>query len=220
MFCTNCGASFEGNFCPKCGANYSGSAHQSRTYRDNDGDIIDLSVVCGVYKNKKALRLFFKRCTSYSDQQIGEIIQYATNNITPNTYGIIEASRLQRQIENGLPVMQKIATPLQRVASGVIAVVGIIALFFSLNYLMFGGYSSTNKSYVTQEQFDSVETGMSYYEVVNVMGSEGELLSQVDLGEFEYKTEMYSWIGKSVGSNCNITFQGDKVVSKAQIGLT
>lgn len=55
---------------------------------------------------------------------------------------------------------------------------------------------------------------MSYEEVVAILGSEGELLSQA--GEGEFKSEMVQWDGDN---GLNVTFQNDKVQSKAQFGL-
>lgn len=80
---------------------------------------------------------------------------------------------------------------------------------------------SENKPTISKDEFDSISTGMTYDEVVEVIGSEGEVLSEVDLdiGE-QYKTIMYMWKGEgSLGANANITFQDGKVTAKAQIGL-
>lgn len=71
---------------------------------------------------------------------------------------------------------------------------------------------------VTLKNFEKIENGMSYDEVVKILGKEGELQSQA--GEGQLKTEMYKWDGESgLGANMNVTFQGDKVQSKAQFGL-
>ena len=77
-----------------------------------------------------------------------------------------------------------------------------------------------NKGTITMEEFESIKTGMSYEEVCEIIGSEGELLSEVDtgIGE-EYHTVMYAWKGDAVGANANVTFQGGKVTAKAQFGL-
>ena len=74
---------------------------------------------------------------------------------------------------------------------------------------------------ISLEEFNKIETGMTYEQVCNIIGGEGTLNSSVDLdmGD-EYKTELYSWTGDgTIGANANITFQGGKVVSKAQFGL-
>ena len=74
---------------------------------------------------------------------------------------------------------------------------------------------------ISLEEFNKIKTGMSYKEVCSIVGGEGTLGSSVDvgLGE-EYKTEIYQWTGDgTIGANANVTFQGGKVISKAQIGL-
>lgn len=74
---------------------------------------------------------------------------------------------------------------------------------------------------VSLEEFNKIETGMTYAEVCEIIGGEGTLSSSVDIGMGnEYKTELYQWTGDgSIGANANVSFQGGKVVSKAQIGL-
>ena len=69
-------------------------------------------------------------------------------------------------------------------------------------------------------EFNKIKTGMTYSEVVEIVGCEGELMSEVDLGMPEYATQLYTWKGwGSLGANANVSFQGGKVISKAQIGL-
>ena len=79
----------------------------------------------------------------------------------------------------------------------------------------------TNKPTISLEEFNAIETGMTYEEVVAIVGSEGEMLSEVDMGVGdEYVTRMYTWEGEgSLGANANVTIQGGAVVAKAQIGL-
>ena len=74
---------------------------------------------------------------------------------------------------------------------------------------------------ISLEEFNKIKTGMTYEEVCDIVGGEGTLSSSVDLGVGdEYKTEIYQWTGNgSIGANANVTFQGGKVVSKAQMGL-
>ena len=83
-----------------------------------------------------------------------------------------------------------------------------------------GGSAKSEVQGITAEKFNAIETGMTYDDVVNIVGSEGELSSQVDIGGDEYKTEIYVWYGAVPGSNANVTFQGGKVVAKAQLGLS
>lgn len=102
-----------------------------------------------------------------------------------------------------------------------IALVALIIAFF----VMFTPTSSSSpppesQPGVTLAQFEAVKTGMNYYKVCAIFGFEGELISQVDIGIDGYETKVYSWPGYgTLGANCNVTFQNDKVVAKAQFGL-
>jgi len=100
-------------------------------------------------------------------------------------------------------------------------VLGIIIVIIGLALIgsALGGNSNSKRETVTKEEFDKIQTGMTYEEVIKIVGFEGELNSQVDIGAGEqYKTEIYTWANPG-GSNMNATFQGGKVISKAQIGL-
>lgn len=108
------------------------------------------------------------------------------------------------------------------VLGGVLIFLGACAIIGALsNELPEDTSSDVNKPTITLEEFEAVKTGMSYDEVVAIIGGDGIASSEVDLGVGnEYKTAMYIWDGEgSLGANANITFQGGKVVSKAQIGL-
>ena len=74
---------------------------------------------------------------------------------------------------------------------------------------------------ISLEEFNKIETGMTYKEVCDIIGGEGTLGASSDIGlGDEYKTEIYQWTGDGVlGANANVTFQGGKVFSKAQAGL-
>lgn len=72
-------------------------------------------------------------------------------------------------------------------------------------------------TYITMDEFNAIESGMSYNEVVEIVGCEGTLMSSVDL--MGINTSIYCWYGKDKISNANVTFQDDAVMGKAQIGL-
>ena len=77
--------------------------------------------------------------------------------------------------------------------------------------------TEVKSSMVSMEQFNRIQEGMTYQEVVLVLGSPGEVISSSDIAG--YKTVMYMWKGNSFGANMNATFQNDKMVAKAQFGL-
>jgi len=77
---------------------------------------------------------------------------------------------------------------------------------------------NTNIVYITKKQFDAVDTGMTKEQVFEILGGEGELLSNSH-NEFE-ENVLYMYYGKdTVYGKANFTFAGGKLLSKAQCGL-
>ena len=73
---------------------------------------------------------------------------------------------------------------------------------------------------ISMKEFETIQTGMSYKEVVKIIGGEGEMQSETGTKGDEYYTVAYKWNGeKGFGSNAIIMFQGDKLDTKAQAGL-
>ena len=77
------------------------------------------------------------------------------------------------------------------------------------------GNQSTAKA--TMDKYNQVETGMTYDEVVAIMGGDGELSSDTKIAGVSSK--LYMWDGENIASNCSITFSDGKVSSKSQFGL-
>ena len=76
---------------------------------------------------------------------------------------------------------------------------------------------------VTKAKYDSIHEGMSYTQVVNIIGSEGEEVASNKLDGVpgvmpSITTKMYMW-QNSNGSNMNAMFQNDRLNNKAQFGL-
>ncbi|SFP09349.1 DUF3862 domain-containing protein [Salibacterium halotolerans] len=81
--------------------------------------------------------------------------------------------------------------------------------------------SGSNEGEITQEKFDSIESGMTYEEVVEIIGSEGEVMSESGEEGSEFHTIMYSWeTSDAFGGNANFTFQNGELTNKAQAGLS
>ncbi|HEY3318929.1 MAG TPA: DUF3862 domain-containing protein [Planctomycetota bacterium] len=96
---------------------------------------------------------------------------------------------------------------------GLIVVGAVLYYFF-----VYGGSDA-----ITKSQFDSVKEGMSYQEVVQIIGSSGtESVSSSMPGVPGVTdttiTKIYSWQNKN-GSNAQMTFQNEKLVIKGQFGL-
>lgn len=79
------------------------------------------------------------------------------------------------------------------------------------------GVGGDSAAAVTAAQYDQVAEGMSYDEVVSIMGGEGQLVS--DTGVAGVSMQIYTWDGSTFGSNCTITFYDGAVYSKSQVGL-
>jgi len=71
---------------------------------------------------------------------------------------------------------------------------------------------------MTMDKFNQIKSGMSY-EVTQIMGGDGETLSESGSPGEELYTVMYQYDGVGdVGANSNMMFQNDKLVNKAQMG--
>lgn len=75
-----------------------------------------------------------------------------------------------------------------------------------------------SSEYITLEEYNKIDTGMTYEEVKEIVGSAGTISSQVESGG--YKIIIITWYGNgTAGSNANVTFTNNSVTAKAQIGL-
>lgn len=73
---------------------------------------------------------------------------------------------------------------------------------------------------LTSEKFDQIKSGMSYEEVVEIIGAEGQVMSETGEVGTEFHTVMYEWETDGFMSSANIMFQGNKVANKAQMGVS
>lgn len=70
---------------------------------------------------------------------------------------------------------------------------------------------------MTLEKFNKIETGMTYQQVVDVIGEEGTLSTESSYGNQSMK--VYYWYASNGISNATISFMNDKVTAKSQVGL-
>lgn len=72
--------------------------------------------------------------------------------------------------------------------------------------------------YITLDEYNKIEAGMTYEQVVEIVGSNGTLSAESNVSDMN--TKMYTWYGNGLaGSNANVTFFNNSVQSKAQVGL-
>jgi uncharacterized membrane protein len=73
---------------------------------------------------------------------------------------------------------------------------------------------------VTLAEFDQIQTGMTYEQVRDLIGSDGTVSSEVNIGGTQSKT--YTWEGPRVdfmSGSAIVIFQDGKVSSKSQFKL-
>jgi hypothetical protein len=80
------------------------------------------------------------------------------------------------------------------------------------------GFSSKKTIMVksARAEFGRISEGMTYEQVVSIIGTSGELIISNEIDGI--KTMMYSWKNAN-GSNINAIFQNGKLIQKAQLGL-
>ncbi|WP_246628109.1 hypothetical protein [Paenibacillus oenotherae] len=80
--------------------------------------------------------------------------------------------------------------------------------------------SSSDKIKITKEQYAQINNGMTYKEVAEIVGGEGEVITESgEKGSDMYGIGvMYEGEG-GVGASANFIFIGDKLQTKTQFGL-
>lgn len=99
-------------------------------------------------------------------------------------------------------------------------ILGIIITFLGIGVLANisgNNENQDNKCYITLDQFNKIENGMTYNQVKDIVGCDGTVNSETEVSNI--KMTIYSWYGKDNISNANVTVQNGKIISKAQIGL-
>ena len=76
--------------------------------------------------------------------------------------------------------------------------------------------SSSSSSDLTLEKFNQIKNGMSYKEVVDILGKEGT--ETMDSGTGKYRVQSFKWEGDNY-KFITIVMTGDKVSSKFQANL-
>ncbi len=80
--------------------------------------------------------------------------------------------------------------------------------------------ASVESEYITYEEYEKIQNGMTYNEVVKIIGCEGQVVSSSTYGDAN--TVTYSWSSKDMGGvtyGATIVFIDGVVTGKSQIGL-
>lgn len=79
------------------------------------------------------------------------------------------------------------------------------------------GLGSDSAPAVTIEQYEGVKEGMSYQDVAQVMGGDGQLQYEANMAGSTMQT--FFWDGVSLGEGCTVYFRNGAVSSVSQVGL-
>lgn len=72
---------------------------------------------------------------------------------------------------------------------------------------------------LTEEKFKKIKDGMTYEEVVKIVGAEGNIMSETGSAGEPHHTVMYEFETDGVMSSSTMMFQGGKLINKAQFGV-
>ena len=73
------------------------------------------------------------------------------------------------------------------------------------------------KGDITLAEYNQIKVGMTYSQVVQIIGTEGTFSSETQIGNYNYK--YYTWNGVGVGASATISFYNNTVYSKSQFNL-
>jgi len=94
-----------------------------------------------------------------------------------------------------------------------IILAGMAVLLLALLLAGCGGNSGESSDDITLEQFNRIETGMDYSEVVAILGRSGELFHEAGV------TRVYHWEDNSSSALVTVIFVDGEVNATAQVGL-
>lgn len=98
-----------------------------------------------------------------------------------------------------------------------ISPIRVLALFIVVCVALWVFMNPSNSYDFGIQDYWKLQPGMTYEEVVSILGGDGELISR-DRETENNQQELYSWTSKRGGS-VQISFQNGKLVSKAEFDL-
>ena len=95
---------------------------------------------------------------------------------------------------------------------GIIIFIGFIVIATSGN-----DNSDETKCSITLDEFNQIENGMTYNQIVEIVGCEGTLSTDSSYGDSNMK--IYYWYADNGVSNATFSFMNNALTAKSQIGL-
>ena len=211
MKCSKCGKEFEGKFCPECGTPSVAQAEQPtpapQAYQQPTN----------AYQNPSAPQKKKGGCLKGGLIVLGVFIVIIIVVAAMNGKGSTPTSA--SSVAPSAAVSSSIATSSSFASS---KAASSSASSKAVSSAAESAVSSTSAAAnspatITKAEFDQIKTGMTYAQVVKIVGGDGSVLSESEVAGI--KTVMYMWYGEDGISNANIMIQNNKLVSKAQMGL-
>lgn len=73
---------------------------------------------------------------------------------------------------------------------------------------------------ITLAEFDGIKKGMTYEQVVQIVGVNGEVMSSYDASDPKWSSKTYTFKGRNSYSTAMVSFTGGVVDTKMQSGLS
>jgi hypothetical protein len=94
-----------------------------------------------------------------------------------------------------------------------------IVILLGFNAMMSSDDIMNQQQYITLDQFNQIEEGMTYEDVKQILQTSGELQSQSGDIDSNANIKIYTFSGQAKDSKAVVMLRGDKVISKSNIGL-
>lgn len=119
--------------------------------------------------------------------------------------------------EERAAIHQKKAEMRSKQSRQALILLACVVIIIVLLVAMLAGTFSTGRRY-TAEKYAQIESGMSYYQITDIMGTDGENLSGDETSSDGEGIETYTWSNRD-GSHITVTFVDDQVAGFSQDGI-
>lgn len=199
MKCSKCGKEFEGKFCPECGTPSVAQAEQPTP----------------------APPVYQQPMNTYQNPVPPQKKKGGCLKVGLIVFGVIVVLGIVVSALNGnkgsTPTTASSAAAPSSVATTTSSASSKATSSAAESAVSATSAAANSPATITKAEFDQLKTGMTYAQVVKIVGGEGNMLSESEVAGI--KTAMYMWYGEDGISNANVMIQNNKLVSKAQMGL-